>query len=888
MRNKNDLISKIFFSMLPVQVLIYAMGFINTIVDGVMAGRFIDAQTVGVVGLYFSMVNIFNAVGAVILGGTTVLCGRYMGRGDAQKTQGVFSLNITTTMITAALLTLMSLVIPGPIADILGANEALKPALMTYIRGYAIGIIPMLLSQQLASFLQMERQNARGYAGIAGMIISNVTLDIVLVGVIRMGIWGLALATALSNWIYFLILVPYYLTGKSSMRYDRTAIPWKELASLVKIGFPGALLIFCLSIRCIMLNRILLHYAGSDGLSAYAAFNMIAGLFIAYCVGNGNVVRMLISVFVGERDKKSMRRVLQIVFTKGMVLAVTLTAVVIILTPFLSGLFFPDRSSEVYRLTYQLFIIYALCIPFVLVAQVLTNYMQATGHNLFVNIMSVVDGLLSIVIPAAILAPVLGALGVWLSNPIGIVITILTVPIYALIYWKRVPKNLDEWMFIKPNFTVSDEDSLDIPIRSMDDVSETSAKIQEFCDAHDIAARPAYYASLCLEEMAGNVVRYGFTGDTKKHTLNATVVYFGDTVMLRLKDDCPAFNPNEMAEMVASKRNLDNIGIRTVYKIADEVTYQNMLGLNVLTINIKEENIAEMEANDYLLERRLKELDPMLHRIFLNTAATSQLILSKYKTLFPEYTDHSQFHSLTVIDSCNRLIGRAQIDKLNKDEVFVLLMACYLHDVGMGISDKDYEEFKDKLGADQYFKEHPNDDRADFVRTYHNDFSGLFIEKYADLFDLPSEEYVFAIKQVSRGHRKTDLYDESEYPSEYKMPDGNTLCLPYLAALVRLADEIDVAASRNPILLYDLDFISSEIGLIENKKLMAVNEVRMTRSSFVLYADTKEKKVYTALEKAVKKMQETLDLCRDVVEKRSRFTITQRKVVLRELNRDKE
>ena len=31
MRNKNDLISKIFFSMLPVQVLIFAMGFINTI-----------------------------------------------------------------------------------------------------------------------------------------------------------------------------------------------------------------------------------------------------------------------------------------------------------------------------------------------------------------------------------------------------------------------------------------------------------------------------------------------------------------------------------------------------------------------------------------------------------------------------------------------------------------------------------------------------------------------------------------------------------------------------------------------------------------------------------------------------------------------------------------
>ena len=49
LKSRNDLISRLFFSLLPVQVLIYAMGFINTIVDGIMAGRFIDSTTVGVV-----------------------------------------------------------------------------------------------------------------------------------------------------------------------------------------------------------------------------------------------------------------------------------------------------------------------------------------------------------------------------------------------------------------------------------------------------------------------------------------------------------------------------------------------------------------------------------------------------------------------------------------------------------------------------------------------------------------------------------------------------------------------------------------------------------------------------------------------------------------------
>jgi len=783
-------------------------------------------------------------------------------------------------------MTLANLFAAGPIATILGASEELKPALMTYARGYSIGIIPMLLAQQIASFLQMERQNKRGYAGIGGMIAANVFLDVFLVAVLKMGIWGLALATSLSSWVYFLIIAPYYLKADAGMHFNIKNIVWSELVPLIKIGFPGALLVFCLSFKSIVINRLLLHYAGNDGLSAMAAFNMVFGLFISYCVGNGNIVRMLTSVFVGEEDKTSMRKVLRIVFTKGLAMSVVLGIFVALISPLLSGLFFTDSASNVYKLTRQLFFIYGLSIPLALIAQIMSNYLQATGHNIFVNIMSLMDGFFSNVIPSLILAPVLGALGVWIANPIGLVLTILTVPIYALVFWKRMPKTLDEWMFLRPGFGVSDEDCLDIPISSLEDVSETSAKVQEFCDDHDIAIRPGYYSALCLEEMAANVVKHGFTLDDKKHSLNARAIYLNDKIMLRLKDDCQAFDPTEMAKLVGEEKSLDNIGIKMVYKIADDVTYQNMLGLNVLTITIKEENIALMEVNDFLLERRLRDLDPDMHRIFLDTAFVSQQILSKYKQIFPEYTDHSQLHSLTVIDSCNRLIGRGQIEKLNKDEVFVLLMACYLHDVGMGLSDKDYEEFKDIMGEKRYFEEHPNDTKADFLRTYHNEFSSLFIEKYADLFDLPSEEYVFAVKQVARGHRKTDLYDETQYPADYKMPNGNTVCLPYLAALIRLADEVDVAASRNPMILFDMDLLRDEISILENKKLLAVESVKLTKSSFIVCTRSDDADILDAMVKMIDKMQETLDLCRDVVAKRSNFVITQKKVILERLHND--
>ena len=874
------LISKLFYSMLPVQILIFAMGYITSIVNGVMAGRFIDSSTVGVIGLYYSMVNITSAAGAVMLGGTAVLCGRYMGRGDLKKTQGVFSLNLTTTFIIAAVITGISFLIPGPIASILGATAELKPALISYIRGYAIGIVPMMLAQQLSSFLQMERQEKRGYVGIAGLIVANVALDILFVAVFGMGISGLALATSISNWVYFVILIPYYFSSKAQLRYSRKNINWSELPGIVKIGFPGALLILCLSFRTIVINRVLLGCSGNDGLSALSAFNMISGLFMAFCIGNGTVVRMLTSVFYGEEDKTSMKRVLKIAFTKSMVIACLIGVFTFIVSPVISGFFFTDSASNVFKLTVQLFRIFAFCIPLILICQVNTNYMQATGHNMYVNVLSVFDGFISMVAPSVLLAPVLGALGVWLANPIGMILTILTLPVYELIYWRRMPRNLDEWMLLRPDFGVAKEDSLDLTLNDLDEVSKSSEVIHEFCRAHDMEDKTAYYSALCLEEMGANVINHGFTHDGKTHSLNARVVYLKDMVMLRLKDDCIPFDPEEYSRLVSDEERFDNIGIRMVYKIADEVSYQNLLGLNVLTILIKETDLVTELRTDYMLERRLRELDPDLHRRFMDTAFVSQRILTKFRLLFPEYTDHSELHSLTVIDSCNRLVGTEQIDMLSKSDIYVLLMAGYLHDVGMGISEKDYEEFKDALGAEQYFKDHPDDTRADFVRTYHNEFSGLFIEKYAPLFDMPSEEFVFAIKQVSRGHRKTDLYDEKEYPADYRMPDGTTVCLPYLAALIRLTDEIDVAVSRNPLILYDIDLLTNEVSIQENRKLMAVEHLEMTKSSFILHTHEKDPEILDALDRAIVKMQATLDLCRDVTEKRTPFRITQKKVVL--------
>ncbi len=288
-----------------------------------------------------------------------------------------------------------------------------------------------------------------------------------------------------------------------------------------------------------------------------------------------------------------------------------------------------------------------------------------------------------------------------------------------------------------------------------------------------------------------------------------------------------------------------------------------------------------MNKYDFALEKRLRESDIDLHGRFTDAVFSLQHILSNYKLIFPDFTDHTELHSLNIIEFCNMLIGE-QINKLNADEIYVLLLGCYFHDTGMGISHKDFEEFSKQIDFKDYFLTHSKDNLPEIIRNFHNEFSGLFINKYAKFFEFPTKEHLFSIIQISRGHRKTDLNDEKEYPI-LKLENGNTISLPYLASLVRLSDEIDITASRNSHAIYDISKITHEIDLIEFMKHEAVKNLVVNDDEFIMEVHSDDEKIKEGLEKIREKMQKTLDYCRSVTNEKTTFKITQQRVILKEI-----
>ena len=292
------------------------------------------------------------------------------------------------------------------------------------------------------------------------------------------------------------------------------------------------------------------------------------------------------------------------------------------------------------------------------------------------------------------------------------------------------------------------------------------------------------------------------------------------------------------------------------------------------------ESSMNKDTRDYMMENRLRKLDPELHRRFTDTVFGLQDTLFHFRALFPEFTDHSSLHSLTVIDFCNRLIGPEQIGRLNADAIYVLLMSCYLHDVGMGISEEQYRTFSREIDFGDYFEKHPNTNTGMVIRDFHQEFSAAFIRRFSSFLAIPTPAHEHAIIQVCRGHRRTDLFDASGFPQHYEVPGGNEICLPYLAALIRLADEIDVAAFRNSKLLYHLEAIVDEKQIVEHKRHQAVKDLIISEKAFTLLVDTPEEEIKSSIFRMAEKMQITLDDCRRVIEEHTPYMITQEKIIV--------
>ena len=590
MRLHNDdlqMICKLMFRLLPVQVLLAMASAVNSIVSSYFATNYVGMEAMSAVGLYSPIWMLLGAIANLVAGGCAILCGKSLGANDSKKLQQVFSLDLALAFLAAAVFTVLTLCISlFHLSGMFTADVSLWPAFERYVAGMAIGIIPYFLYNQFPVYLTSENKGNMTILASIVYIIVNLVLNILFVKVLHMEEFGLALSSAIGMWIFMAVEAYHFFTKDAHLKIAFDVIPWKQGTEVFRIGFPGAASYIYQTLRGLILNRLLESFCAAGSLSAFALANNVMSIFWALPAGMANVSRLMFSVSHGEEDRQGLVGTMKVMFRYFIPLMCIVDAAIIVSSPVITSLFVKDIASPAFAMTVSGLRILPLCMPLSIILMHFTAYGQVSGKSVFVNIASILDGVVCVAGFSMLLVHPLQINGIYIANVLNGVVTTLFVVLYAMFKLKRMPRNTEDLMVIPDSFGVTKDERIDISVKSMEEVIEVSKRVQDFCLEKGIDSKRAYLAGLCMEEMAGNIVEHGFVKDKKKHSIDIRVAHKNDKIILRIKDDCIPFDPKERNKLESGDDLTKNIGIRMIYQIMKDIDYQNMLGINVLTISV--------------------------------------------------------------------------------------------------------------------------------------------------------------------------------------------------------------------------------------------------------------------------------------------------------------
>lgn len=140
-------------------------------------------------------------------------------------------------------------------------------------------------------------------------------------------------------------------------------------------------------------------------------------------------------------------------------------------------------------------------------------------------------------------------------------------------------------------------------------------------------------------------------------------------------------------------------------------------------------------------------------------------LLSEIKETFPEYTPHEIEHSDKVIEIFNWFIPESLKNKLKTYEIYFLISASYLHDVGMA----NLDEIKGF-----------HSENADSIRKYHHLRSEKYIIENFNRLGITNEHQAKIIGKICSGHRKENLLNDKLFDPE-RMYSSYPINMPLLS-----------------------------------------------------------------------------------------------------------
>ncbi len=314
----------LFFFALPMIIGNLFQQFYN-MADSIIVGNLVGEDALAAVGASYSFTTVFImiAIGGGI--GASVLTSQYLGAGHYREMKSSVYTFLIAFAVFSTLLAVLGFAVNPTVLRLLKTPDNILPDAVSYLQIYFVGLPFMFMYNILsANFNALGRSRIPLFLLIFSSIL-NIVLDLWMVGSLKMGVAGAAVATVIAQGIAAVIslvilmrlLSTYAVEGKvQRFRSDmfvtgvKVAIPSIVQQSIVSIGM--------------LLTQSAVNRFGSSALAGYSAGTRLESLCIVPMIATGNAMSTFTAQNLGagrpERVRQGYRAAYGIIIGFGVLL----------------------------------------------------------------------------------------------------------------------------------------------------------------------------------------------------------------------------------------------------------------------------------------------------------------------------------------------------------------------------------------------------------------------------------------------------------------------------------------------------------------------------------------------------------------------------------------
>ena len=122
----------------------------------------------------------------------------------------------------------------------------------------------------------------------------------------------------------------------------------------------------------------------------------------------------------------------------------------------------------------------------------------------------------------------------------------------------------------------------------LSDLQALMDRFDEWSSSRDLPREAEFAVRIVLDEIVGNIIKYGGQGNESPFDIAVDVEFAGDFLELCIEDSAPRFDPTAVEapnlDADLSSRTIGGLGLHLVRQTMDAMTYHREAGRNVLRL----------------------------------------------------------------------------------------------------------------------------------------------------------------------------------------------------------------------------------------------------------------------------------------------------------------